>query len=108
MNSLEEYPKENTFPANIKNKCFERKKQYFDKVISKFVEHYIFQQGQAPPVGEQDDFLRNYSLCTVYLTVNLLQPIDTAKEGDGDRNLINQKILLSIPFLFLFFLLTFS
>ena len=38
----------------------------------------------------------NYSLCMIFLTVLLLQLKDTAAEADGERNLINQKFLLSI------------
>ena len=35
-------------------------------------------------------------MCTSFLSLFLLQLIDTTKQGDGDRNLINQKLLLTI------------
>ena len=42
------------------------------------------------------DFVKNYALCFSYFYLFLMQLIDTTKEADGDRNLINQKILLII------------
>ena len=40
--------------------------------------------------------MKNYALCFSYLSSFFVQLIDTTKEADGDRNLINQKILLII------------
>ena len=38
----------------------------------------------------------NYGLCFIFLTIFLLQMKDSAAEADGERNLINQKLLLSV------------
>ena len=38
----------------------------------------------------------NYALCCIFLAVLVMQMKDTAAEGDGNRNLINQKLLLSV------------
>ena len=96
MESLDEFPKNNVFVCNIIHKPYEVKKEYFDKVIGKFVDSYIFQRGQSPPCGVDEDYVKNYALCLSYLSLVLMQLIDTAREGDGDRNLINQKVLLTI------------
>ena len=96
MESVDVYPQENKFPVNIIHKSDDVKYQYFDLTFSKFVQNYLFQIGQAAPVGEEEDCVKNYSLCFMYFTVIILQLKDTAAEGDGGRNLINQKVLLTI------------
>lgn len=40
--------------------------------------------------------MTNYGLCFIFLTILLLQMKDTAAEADGERMLINQKLLLSV------------
>lgn len=45
---------------------------------------------------EEDDLVPNYGLCFIFLTIFLLQMKDSAAEADGERNLINQKLLLSV------------
>ena len=40
--------------------------------------------------------MKNYTLWFSHLSLFLIQLIDTTKEADGDRNLINQIILLII------------
>ena len=93
MESLDEKPTLNKFPKNLIHDTLQKKKEYFDKVLGDFVDRFVFQKGAIP---ESDDFVKNYGLCSIFLTLVLLQLIDTTKEGDGDRNLINQKLLLSI------------
>ena len=44
----------------------------------------------------EEDLVKNYALCFSYLSLFLMQLIDTAKEADDDRNLVNQKNLLAI------------
>lgn len=96
MTKVDDYPTENGFPVNMIHKSDNEIKQYFDTYIGKFVSSFIFQQDQAPPPNQGDDYVKNYGLCMMYLTIVLLQLKDTAAEGDGDRNFINQKLLLSI------------
>ena len=64
-----------------------------NNVIGNFVDTYVF---QGLPSSEDDDFVKNYTLCFIYLTLVILQLKDTAAEGDGDRNIMNKKLLLSI------------
>lgn len=40
--------------------------------------------------------IRKYSLCCIFLATLVVQMKDTAGEGDGNRNLINQKLFLSV------------
>ena len=46
------------------------------------------------PPGSQDDRLFNYGLQVLQLGVMLMQLNDTEREGDGDRSLINWKMLM--------------
>ena len=40
--------------------------------------------------------MTNYGLCFIFLTILLLQMKNTAAEADGERNLIKQKLLMSV------------
>ena len=71
----------------------DEKKAYFDNILEVFVNKFIVQRGGGVC---NDDFVMNYALCSIFLTTLLLQMKDTAKEADGNRNLINQKLLLTI------------
>lgn len=46
------------------------------------------------PSGSQEDRRLNYGLQVIQLGVMLMQLYDTEKEGDGDRSLINWKMLM--------------
>ena len=46
------------------------------------------------PSGSQDDMLLNYGLQVIQLGVMLMQLNNTESEGDGDRSLINWKMLM--------------
>ena len=93
MKSVDEMPKKNKFESNIAKADASAKKSYFDKAIGDFVDHYVF---KGLPGNDDDDFVKNYALCSIFLTLVVLQMKDTASEGDGDRNLVNQKLLLTI------------
>ena len=94
MVDLDGAPTKHMFDGDITKATDEQLQRYFDHVIGLFVDEFVLQK--APYVNVQQDFVRNYGLNMIYFTVLLLQMKDTAREGDGDRNLINQKILLSI------------
>ena len=67
---------------------------FFNDVFGKFVEKFVM-QWRVPGNWEEDGKL-SYGLFSIYTTVLLLQMKDTAREGDGNRNLINQKLLVSV------------
>ena len=90
MNSLDENPKEHAFPVNFIHSSKEVKEKYLDDVLDKFVDKFVLQIGYS-----QGDYVQNYAYLFIFLTVLLLQMKDTAKEGDDDRNFINQKLLLT-------------
>ena len=69
------------------HKPYETRKQHFDYKIVGFVDNYIFQSNQTHCVEE--NFVKNYALRFSYLFLFLIQLIDTTKEADGDRSLIN-------------------
>jgi hypothetical protein len=96
MATMDDRPTINKFPNNISHASLQNKKEYFDytfdKLIGKFlslkdVEHH-------PPMV--DDHIRNYGTCCIFLTLLILQMKDTAREADGERNLVNQKMLLLV------------
>ena len=96
MESIDDYPTAHCFENNMIHKACETRKQFFDDKIGEFVDNYIFQSNQRPPCGVEEYFVKNYALCFSYFSLFLMQLIDTTKEADGDRNLINQKNLLII------------
>ena len=81
-----------SFPVNLIHSCDDEKKNYFDEVLGMFLDTFLLQKNVNP----EDDYVKNYGLCTIFLAILLLQMKDTAKEGDGERNLINQKLLLTV------------
>ena len=93
MASLEEMPTKNTFPSHISAQSEENKKIYFEEVFGKFIDVYLLQK---TAITDGEDYVKNYALCLIFLTILILQLKDTAAVGDGERNLINQKLLLSV------------
>ena len=93
MASLEDVPSLNKFPSNIVNQTVEDKKRYFYSVFEKFIDEYLLQKNVT---ANGEDYVSNYAMCYIFLTILILQLKDTAAEADGDRNLINQKLLLSV------------
>lgn len=96
MASLDSYPTLNKFNSNMCHKETTEIQSYYNESIGSFVDNYIFQKGQSPEPGEDEDYIKNYALLVSYLTMILLQLKDTAAEGDGERNLTNQKLLMPI------------
>ena len=94
MASLEDVPSLNKFPSNIVNQTVEDKKRYFDSVFQKFIDEYLLQKNVT--ANGEEDYVSNYAMCYIFLTILILQLKDTAAEADGARNLINQKLLLSV------------
>lgn len=75
---------------------FHKKKKCFDDIFGPFIDEFLFQKhNNANAMNEGDDFV-THGLCFIFLTIRLLQMKDTAAEADGERNQINQKLLLSI------------
>ena len=85
MSAVEDLPSKNTFPANMRQETVENKKRPLMKLL----------EDSSADVIEEDDFVTNYGLCFIFLTI-LLQMKDAAAEAYGERNLINQKLLLSV------------
>ena len=77
---------------NEKPKDLNNLKTFFDEKFEVFVNRYVF--GNDLP--SDYDYVENYAINIIFLTVMLLQLKDTAAEGDGDRNLINQKFLMTL------------
>lgn len=96
MSSVDDLPSKNKFPGNIQRETVENKKKCFDDIFGRFIDEFLFQKNANTDVNEEDDFVTNYGLCFIFLTILLLQMKDTAAEADGERNLINQKLLLSV------------
>ena len=96
MESIEEVPSLKKFPPNISNQTEENKKKYFDDAFGKFVDVYILQKNVAANGEEEGDYVTNYALSYIFLAVLIMQMKDTAAEADGERNLVNQKLLLSV------------
>ena len=57
---------------------------------------FFSKKNASADVIEEDDLVTNYGLCFIFLTIFLLQMKDSAAEADGEGNLINQKLLLSV------------
>ena len=94
MASVEDVPSLNKFPANISHETEENKKKYFDDVFGKFIDLYLLQKNAN--MNGEDDYVTNYALCYIFLTILIFQLKDTAAEADGERNLVNKKLLLSV------------
>lgn len=64
--------------------------------MMKFIDKFLLQKADVNDCCNDDDFVKNYALCFIFLAILVMQMKDTAAEGDGSRNLINQKLLLSV------------
>jgi len=96
MSDLDERPSLHRFPENITRESLEIKKKYFDDAFGKFIDKFLSQKVDVHDCCNDDDYVKNYALCFIFLAILVMQMKDTAAEGDGSRNLINQKLLLSV------------
>jgi hypothetical protein len=94
MSALDDKPSVHVFPKNIMHDTIEAKQQYFDEAFGEFIDTFVLQKQSGAYNHEEDDYITNYGMSCIFLSVVLLQLKDTAAEADGDRNLINQKLLL--------------
>ena len=92
METVEDMPTKN-FVGNGEKPSAEEAKSFFSQKFEEFIDKMFFQRGYG---GQNDDYVENYALSVIFCTFILLELNDTAAEGDGERNLINQKVLLTI------------
>ena len=96
MSTVDDMPFKNKFLPNIQQETFENKKKCFNEIFGRFIDEYLLQKNANGDRNEDDHFVTNNGLCFIFLTILLLQMKDTAAQADGERNLINQKFLLSV------------
>ncbi len=98
MSNPDDTPTLRQFPENISHGSMSSKKEYFDDVFGKFIDKFLLQKVDvdSDDDDDDDDYVKNYALCCIFLAILIMQMKDTAAEGDGHRNLINQKLLLSV------------
>ena len=96
MTSFEASPSVNAFTKKHETASREEKQAYFDDILGRFVDQYIIQTAPYVSVSEGPDYVKNYGTTVIFVTTLLLQMKDTAREADGERNLIHQKMLLNL------------
>ena len=96
MSTVDVMPVKNKFLPNIQQETLENRKKCFDDIFGRFIDEFLLQKNADVDGNEEDDFVTNYGLCFIFLTILLLQMKDTAAKADGERNLMNQKLLLSV------------
>ena len=94
MASLQDVSSINKFPSNIAHQTEEDKKRYSDSVFGKFIDEYLLQK--TVTANGEEDYVSNYAMCYIFLTILIFQLKYTVAEADSERNLINQKLLLSV------------
>ena len=96
MSNPEDTPTLHQFPENISHGSMSSKKEYYDDVFGKFTDKFLLQKVDVNSDDDDGDYVKNYALCCIFLGILIMQMKDTAAEGDGHRNLINKKLLLSV------------
>jgi len=95
MQNFDDKPILNVFPDNIAYAGTHTRRKYFDETFAKFIDKFLLQKVNADS-HDEEDFEKNYGLCVIFLSMLIIQMKDTAAKADGNRNLINQKALLSV------------
>ena len=95
MENIDDKPTKHHFPNNLLHFPLGEKKLYFN-VLGKCIDQQYLLQKHLDENYNDPDHIKNYRLCSIFLTILISQMKDTTTEGDGERNLINQKLLLSI------------
>ena len=95
MQKLDDKPTLNVFPDNIAHASKHTRRKYFDEAFAKFIDKFLLQKANDDS-HDEEDFVQNYGFCVIFLSMLIMQMKDTAAEADGNRNLINQKLLLSV------------
>ncbi|KAL9978174.1 hypothetical protein ACROYT_G015665 [Oculina patagonica] len=57
-------------------------KNYFDDPFGKFIDKFLFQRDND--CNDEDDYVRNYGLCFIFLAILIIQMKDTAAEADEE------------------------
>lgn len=96
MSDLDDVLSSHKFPENIVGESLENKKKYFDDAFEKFIDKFVLQKVNISDFNDRDDCVRNYATCFIFLAILVMQMKDIASQGDGNRNLINQKLLQSV------------
>ena len=95
MEDLDSSPTLHKFPENIARQNTDTTTRYFDDAFGKFMDKFLLQKVNVACFNGED-YVRNYGLCFIFLSILIMQMKDTAAEADGNRNLINQKLLLTV------------
>ena len=95
MTKLDDKPTVNAFSDNITRSSKENNKKYYDDVCGQFIDRMVLQK-VCDESHDDDDYVMNYGLCFIFLSILILQMKDTAAEADGNRNLVKQKLLLAV------------
>lgn len=93
MENRESKPTKYPFPADMSST--ENKQTYFDDALGKFIDKFLLQKASVF-CYDDNDYVMNYALCFIFLSILMMQMKDAAAEGDGSRNLIHQKLLLTV------------
>ena len=78
------------FTENITHESLENKKRYFNDAFGKFIDKFLLQKVNVNDCCNDDDYVKNYALCFIFLAILVMRMKVTAAEGDDSRNLISQ------------------
>ena len=95
MQKLDDKISINVFPENIAHASKESRQKYFDDAFGKFIDKFLLQKVNEE-CQDGEDYVKNHGLCVIFLSMLVRQMKDTAADAGGNRNLINQKLLLTV------------